>query len=355
MSGFNLNLNDPNTFNQHKSWVPVTLPNGSTYYEVPGTGYVYDPVMSQMKGRPVLFNNPKTALERKREEEKAIKEANDPINQLAPVAGTVGGLWAANKIAGMGSGAAAAETGAAASGGASATGAAAAEGAFVGPQLPGFGTGVLSNAGSMGFGPMAAIAGSTYLGGEAAYDMLKGRKPGTPGRVILGMATGGLSEVANKFLGHESTRDHARKNTSRLQGMGEDDGNWQSYVAGMREQYNSAPVDPSKPFAGKYGSWNEYKSAGLEANDLTGVYGNLSTFGPEWASLSQEDRIRVTQSLIDNDLYDSKKGEVIITDPEKAREIYSTVLGREKSEEELEKEKQAQELARRADERANRR
>lgn len=62
----------------------------------------------------------------------------------------------------------------------------------------------------LGLGPLAAIAGATYLGGKAGYDMLKGKKPDLPGRVVLGMATGGLSEVANfagnKLFGKSNTR-----------------------------------------------------------------------------------------------------------------------------------------------------
>ena len=61
-----------------------------------------------------------------------------------------------------------------------------------------------------------------------------------------------------------------------------------------------------------YATWEEYKGAGLDAADLTGVYGNIKTFGPEWASLTQEQRQAVTQGIIDAGLYESNKGEVEI-------------------------------------------
>ena len=66
--------------------------------------------------------------------------------------------------------------------------------------------------GSVGLGPLAAVAGATYLGGKAGYDMLKGKTPGTPGRVVLGMATGGLSELANSLNHKSATRveEHLR-------------------------------------------------------------------------------------------------------------------------------------------------
>jgi len=94
----------------------------------------------------------------------------------------------------------------------------------------------------------------------------------------------------------------------------------------MRQQYDSAPLDPSKPFAGKYGSWDEYKQAGLESADLTGVYGNLKTFGPDWAKLSFDQQKAVTQGLINAGLYNSSKGEVIITNEEQAKKIKDEVL-----------------------------
>ena len=130
------------------------------------------------------------------------------------------------------------------------------------------------------------------------------------------------------FLMHESTRDVAKKHTSGLLGLGKDDPTWQGYVTGIREQFNAAPPDPSKPYlGGKYASFNEYKTAGLQAPDLLGVYGNLNTFGPEWAHLTPEQQTKVTQGIINAGLYDSKKGEVIITDPDAARKIKDDVVG----------------------------
>jgi hypothetical protein len=124
-----------------------------------------------------------------------------------------------------------------------------------------------------------------------------------------------------------STRDIAKKHTKDLMSVAPEDATYQNYVAGMREQYNSAPPDPSKPFGGgKYGSWEEYKKAGLMANDLTGVYGNIKAYGPQWASLTEEQRQAVTQANIDAGLYNSKKGEVEITDEAKAKQNYDNVM-----------------------------
>jgi len=145
---------------------------------------------------------------------------------------------------------------------------------------------------------------------------------------LIGAGAGNLLGYGLDKLGlfHKTTRQVAQEHTGDLL-KASDDPRYQTYVQGMREQYNAAPPDPSKPFhGGQYGSFDEYKAAGLDPNDLTGVYGNLKTFGPEWANLTQEQRVAVTKGLIDAGLYESNKGEVEITDPAKALEIKNNVL-----------------------------
>jgi hypothetical protein len=356
--------NDPfpgTDYTRYLDWPKVTTPDGNVFYEVPGhPGYVLDPVASNATGRKVFRQNPKGAVESQQKEQDAIEKARkaqefnqSPAGQAIPVALGVGGLVAANQLVGGGSSAAAqiaAASGAApgvvsttaipsvsaVGGGASgvipaAGGGSVSAGGAV-PAAPGLFSGIGGMTGSAaGLGALGGIAAGTYLGGKSAYDMLRGKEDdsaaGLIGRGTLGIATGGLSEIARPFLMHESTRDVARKHTGQLMDEAGDDQVAKDYVQGMRQQYDSAPVDPSKPFAGKYSSWDEYKANGLEANDLTGVYGNMKTFGPDWAKMSYDDRVKVTQALIDNDLYTSKKGEVEVTDPNRAKQIKDEVLG----------------------------
>lgn len=226
---------------------------------------------------------------------------------------------------------------------AAATSAAPSAGAVAAPQIlaatqggtaatatPGVLSGALGNAGGLGVGPLAGIAAATYLGGKSAYDMFKGKSDnslqGKAGRLTLGMATGGLSEIARPFAMHKSTRDVAKGHTKDLLKQS-DDKQYQNYVSGMREQHNSAPVDPSKPFAGKYATEEEYIRNGLEAADLTGVYGNIKTFGPDWTKLNFDQQKKVTQGLIDAGLYNFRKGEVEVTDADRAKQIYASTLG----------------------------
>lgn len=83
-------------YSQYASWPTISAPTGAVYYKVPGTGYVYDPFLSQQKGRPVLWTNPQPQLDEKQRIEKLQKQAASPMGQIAPVAGTVAGVVGAN-------------------------------------------------------------------------------------------------------------------------------------------------------------------------------------------------------------------------------------------------------------------
>lgn len=203
----------------------------------------------------------------------------------------------------------------------------------VGPVAAQGGLGI----GSLGAAPILGIAGGLALGAKGVKDLLQNNKTkgleGWGGRATLGIATGGLSELARAFGigGHESTRDTAKRHTKGLLSQAPDNAKWQNYVSAMREQYNNAPPDPSKPFAGgKYGSFDEYKKAGLQADDLTGVYGNLNTYGTKWSDLDFNQQKALTQKNIDAGNYSSKKGEVNITDKAKALSFLDELLASQK-------------------------
>ena len=252
--------------------------------------------------------------------QQAQQAQTDPQTGLGKTAGQLGGLYLGSKAAGLTSSAPAVPTGLSLAPTTSA-GIATPTGLTLTPTAA---PTVMGNLGSLGVGPLAAIAGATALGGKAGYDMLQGKKADVPGRVVLGMATGGISEIANALLNRKSTRDIAKSHTKDLLSQGKDNPAWQNYVQGMRAQYAKAPTGPA--FAGKYNSWDEYKRAGLEAADLTGVRGNLKTFGPGYESLGFDRQKQITQALIDANLYESKKGEVNITDAAKALALRDQIL-----------------------------
>lgn len=174
----------------------------------------------------------------------------------------------------------------------------------------------------------SALGGAGLAGGLAAAAPLAGFGPLGWGAIGLSALGGGaLGAGLSGLFDHESTRDIAKKHTSQLSKMGGNDSNWQNYVGTVRAQFNEGPPDPDNPyFGGKYGSWDEYKSAGLNADDLSHVYGNLKTYGPAWASLSQDQRRAITQANIDSGLYRPNKGEVEITDAAKAKANFDAVM-----------------------------
>lgn len=192
-------------------------------------------------------------------------------------------------------------------------------GAFSFEGIGGAGNGILPVAGAIGM-----------------YDVLKNKRKGARG-IGQGAASGaamgsyfgpwgtGIGAVIGGGLGamqRETTRDVAKRHTKELMEKNPGDAQYQNYVQGMREQYNSAPPDPSHPYGdtkgNKYATWDEYKKGGLDAANLTGVMGNLE-LGAEYTKLTPEQKIAFTQSQIDKNRYNSKKGEVLSTDLNAAR------------------------------------
>ena len=370
-------------YSNYKSWEMLTAPSGAVYYVVPGTAYVYDPFLSQQKGRPVLWQNPKATWEEKARTEKMIKNANSPTGQVAAVAGPVLGAVGANyAIKALGPTSAATQGGAqlAAQGGTQLAAQAGAQGgsaALAAPEILGVTRGTAELAAGNTTNASATTAGEglgTAVGiittAKGAYDTQRGWEQGgeglrsgltTMGAGAGGLAFGPLGAVAGGLIGniigyglqgsgwkndiaagptlailrasgvnlvHQTTRQLQQEHTQKLLESAPTNEAWANYVKSMR--YQEANKD--MPFAGKYKTFEEYKKAGLQADDLTGVYGNLNAFGAgttrDWLTLSFLEKKKVTQALIDAGLYDSTKGEVIITDPIKANEVFDKALGR---------------------------
>lgn len=174
----------------------------------------------------------------------------------------------------------------------------------------------------------AALAGlDAITGGKATQGLMKLNKIQNK---VTDKIDFGLGKNIRSKVFHQSTKGVQEMNSVQLL-QESTDPQWQSYVVGMRAQVKEGPKDKERPFAGKYKTFDEYKQAGLDANNLTGVYGNLDAFKPsyaakanvpDWSKLTFDQQKAVTQRLIDEDMYSSKKGEVIIGDKEKARKIY---------------------------------
>jgi len=412
--------NDPfpgTDYSRYQEWEKVVMPNGETYYVVPGhPAYVLDKTASNATGRTVFRNNPKPAIDeaeaKKRQQDELINQEKfnrSPMGQLLPIGASTAAMITAHELTkdtapslvevaladrikqetanevakqtintavtqqqaaaqGFTNGAApnvigvsrvSAPTGVGpvADGGQYASNIEGVAppvegiGSYIGPAIStaatlkgGYdvfksqqngGKGIRTAATELGAGigsfggPITAGAGAA-IGNLAGYG-LQGK--GIKNDIALIAAAPGLGipiVIGRRFFGfdpmHKTTRQVAQEHTADLLNQGKDDKGYQQYVTGMREQYNAAPPDPSKPFAGKYETWEDYQKGGLEANDLTGVYGNIKTYGPAWANLTQDQRVAVTDANIKSGIYTSNKGEVEITDEAKAKENFDNVM-----------------------------
>jgi hypothetical protein len=176
----------------------------------------------------------------------------------------------------------------------------------------------------------AALSGlDAVTGGKATEALMKYNKFSNK---VTDKIDFGLGKNIRGKVFHQSTKGRQEERTGQLLQQSNDPV-WQNYVASMRmQQIKEGPKDKLKPFyKGQYATFDEYKKAGLQADDLTGVYGNLDAFKPDyaekaglpdWSKLTFEQRKAVTQRLIDEDMYSSKKGDIVIRDKEKARQIY---------------------------------
>lgn len=193
----------------------------------------------------------------------------------------------------------------------------------------GIGTMLMPGLGTLGGAAVGNLAGYGLQGKGFKNDLALLGAGSVAGPIGL-LAAGGL--IGARRLGFDpmqkSTRERTADRTKGLLGAS-NDVDYQNYVQGMRKQFESAPLDPSKPFAGKYGSFDEYKAAGLEAADLTGVAGNIEAYGPDYAKYTQDQRQAITQANIDLDNYYSEGGDVLIKDKAKAEEARQRALGQQ--------------------------
>lgn len=366
-------------FSQYASWPKIIAPTGAVYYKVPNTGYVYDPFLSAQKGRPVLWTNPEPQVKEKEAAEaeknaliKAQKDAMSPSGQLLPIAGGVGGTVAAaylvdklttnpvtanldkvkllqekiNSLTALNP-----VTGSVASQGAAA-GEAFAQGVGISPATPNVisvsrvpGAVAPAEAASLGYAPYLGLAGAG-LGAYGIYNAIQADDPKQGALAgagfglglgaaapLIGLSTGplgwtGLGLMAlggalgggglTSLLGHKSTKEYQKERWGEL-AESED-----PVLAAQGQQYMQYLGSEQAKEDAKYENTFEGKKASgrLKAEDVWGGYGILKTFGSDWLSKYTEDeRRQISQSLIDNDLIYTSKGDIKLKDPAKAKQI----------------------------------
>lgn len=391
-------------FSQYLSWRKIVAPTGAVYYVVPDTGYVYDPFLSQQKGRPVLWENPEPAQQEKEAAKKKAEKAASPEGQLLPIAGVVGGTVGAkylvdalgpatalekaqtqlalsqvNKInaanaAASGTTAQQAFTSAAGGSapalstagsipvdlsgaygvqtladgstlmsdgsittssamtpGAETLGTAGAEaGIGVAPYIGAAGAALgaygVYNAIQNDDSISGAMSGAGLGAGLAAAAPLAGFGPlgwGALGLAALGGAAGGFG--LTELLGHKSTKQYQAERWGDVKESGVQ--NADAAFAANHPEGDDGTWDTGD-FAGKKWNWEDAKTlAKQDPIHFNLVLGNFETFGNDWNAYDQQTRNQIISRLVDEDLYESTKGDIRIKDSERARQIKDEVLG----------------------------
>lgn len=197
-------------------------------------------------------------------------------------------------------------------------------------------------------GPLLAL-----YGGYNAYDALSKGQSSRTGLATAGAGVGlmlggpvgaGIGAVAGSGLGylvnktplkHKSTAQERAEHMQQIAGQGENSKRYiQTALAEEKDQYNKGQrldsgADPT--FAGydpETGRWrnNKYAASGnladLQAQDVWGSYGILNMFGEDyWTKMSPYERYAISRAALDNGLIKSKKGDLVVTDPDKLRSL----------------------------------
>lgn len=316
-------------FSNYGSWEAITAPTGAVYYKVPGTGYVYDPFLSASKGKPILWTNPQPSLDERRKQEKLIEQQSSPLNQILPVAGTVGGTIGANYlIDALKPEAAAAnavgdavkvsnpasqaflEGAGAASGPTGAETAAAAPGVGIAPYLGAAGAALggygVYNAtqmeGRRKAGAAGALSGASMGAGLAAAAPLLGLGPlgwGAMGLMALGGA--GLGGALGGVFGRQSTKE---QQAERWQAIGKEAPNMVDYFAGT---------------GGEQSRDEKFLTAdAIRMNPDN--YNNV----PDWDTWSKENQDRFLSTLLSEGKVTERKGGIYYDD-KRAQELANEI------------------------------
>ncbi len=382
MAGQNIDVTN------YQSWRKIVTPSGREGYIVPGSGLVYDPFMSRSRGQNVFFQNNQAEVDARQQAEderrRAIKrqeEASSPLGQAIPIVGAVGGALAARAgmnylsspleqaqlaIAQKTLGATGGQAAAGSAGGITAAPAVAAESAaplagsagssfleaaapaeaigqnadgsfmFAGDTLPapsGFSLSGIGSAGNYLLPAAGALGAFNLLSSEngpargalqgAASGAAMGSYFGPPG-AILGGAIGGVAGLAESFFDNPSTKEIEKKRWGNLADSGITDAQsafLANHPVGDTSIYQDGPRKGQK-----WNFENALEDAKADPSHFRLVYGNYDTFGNDWSSYAPDQQDAIVSRLAHEGLYSSSKGDILIKNKERARQIKDEVL-----------------------------
>ena len=336
-------------FNQHQNWERVTAPSGAVYYKIPETGMLYSPQLNR------YFDDPSQQYAEKQKAIKLAEEQSSPMGQILPMAGTIGGAlagkWAIDALGPKTAAEKLAEQQLINAAGPTAMEASNAGAAFMqsagSPATPEILA--INNAGGnamvpSGFSMSNIGAAGNYLlpavGALGAYDLFANGRTGARGigqgaasgamlgsyvgMPWLGAGLGAVAGLAGGLLDHKSTKEYEAERWGDLKDKGVVNAQ-QAFLAGHKPGDDS--VYDSGPRAGqKWNFQNALEDTKKDPTHFQHVYGNYKTFGNDWSTYSDAQQKAIVSRLANEGLYKGSKGDVVITDANKARQIKDEVL-----------------------------
>lgn len=149
---------------------------------------------------------------------------------------------------------------------------------------------------------------------------------GAPG-ALIGGGVGGLLGLAKVALGHKSTKDYQNERWGALGPGGQ-------LAREMNHPENDDHIWDTGKYAGQ--EWTFEKALDLAREDpsqFAGVLGNFEAGGDEWGSIAADKRDEIVRRNIEENNYYSNKGDIIVQDKDRFRQIRDEVLGKKDDEE----------------------
>jgi len=192
----------------------------------------------------------------------------------------------------------------------------------------------LAGAGLGAYGVYDAMRGrdrksSAIKGGLSGAGMGAGLGMAAPlaGFASLGLGPLGLLALGGGLLGGGLGGAFGRKRTEDVQRERRENLSPALQSLTARDP-NDTGVWKDGKYAGQGWSWD--KALDLAKEDpwhFIGNFGNFQTFGENWAHTPEEQQREVVSRLIGENLYRSNKGDILISDADRARQIYNEVRG----------------------------
>lgn len=335
-------------FAQHSNWERVTAPSGAVYYKVPETGMLYSPQLNK------YFEDPSAQYEEKQKAIKLAEQQNSPLGQMmgvaGPIAGVLGGKWAIDQlgpktaaeklaeqqlanVAGTQASAGAGTAAQAFTGGAPATpeilainnagGSAVVPSGFSLGNIGAAGNYILPAAGALGAYDLFANGrtGARGIGQGAASGAMLGSYVGMP---WLGAGIGAVAGLAGGMLNHKSTKEYEKERWGDLEKKGVANAG-QAFLANHAKGDDSI-YDSGARQGQKWNFENALEDTKKDPTHFQHVYGNYKTFGNDWSTYNDAQQKAIVSRLANEGLYKGNKGDVVITDANKARQIKDEVL-----------------------------